>query len=327
MIAEEHAPEAAPTTGDVRVAWVGAVPPWLGEVAAGVPGVSLSFASGFSGPFAPAADVSVIHVTGAGASEIASARAAFRSAKLVLGLGDDVDLSSDTHAAVEAADAVVVGSAEAQRAVARAWPAAAARTSVVSTPIDLSWFAPEATLLKTRGAPLKRFQRFHRIAPPVALFVGPYTREGGLDVAIDAAYRLRETHEDMRLAAIPLGATDQDWLDECERKALGLGHRGIVEWAPEEDEIPFWYATATVVFTPWRSEGPGLPARLAAAAGRPYLATGAHVDAVVEQVGRLVADRAEADRIGAEARARVEQELAPATCATALAAVWRQVAG
>ena len=55
---------------------------------------------------------------------------------------------------------------------------------------------------------------------PTLLFVGPYTPLGGLDVAIAATYRLREQLEDLRLAAMPLGAVDQKYLDRCEMEAL-----------------------------------------------------------------------------------------------------------
>ena len=125
---------------------------------------------------------------------------------------------------------------------------------------------------RSHGADLKRFRRFHRLGEPCLLFVGPYTPDGGLDVAIEATHRLKETFADVRLAAIPSGPIDQKYLDACEISALGLGHRGIIEWTVDDAELPFWYATATAVCAPWRAPvGDANAARRAAAAGRPFI--------------------------------------------------------
>ncbi len=141
----------------------------------------------------------------------------------------------------------------------------------MTTP-DLGRFAPEAELLVSQGADLKKFKRFHRLGEPCLLFVGPYTRDGGLDLAVEATHRLKETFADVRLAAIPAGPVDQKYLDACEMRALGLGHRGIIEWTVANEELPFWYATATAVCAPWRSPvGDASAALRAAAAGRPFI--------------------------------------------------------
>jgi glycosyltransferase involved in cell wall biosynthesis len=138
--------------------------------------------------------------------------------------------------------------------------------------IELGRFAPEAERLVSQGADLKRFRRFHRLGEPCLLFVGPYTQDGGLDVAIEAAHRLKESFADVRLAAIPSGLIDQKYLDVCEMRALGLGHRGIIEWTVDDEELPFWYATATAVCAPWRAPvGDATAPRRAAAAGRPFI--------------------------------------------------------
>ena len=150
---------------------------------------------------------------------------------------------------------------DARGARARAEAAARAEQHVASrhdpgrrmTTPDLARFAPEAELLTSQGADLKRFKRFHRLGEPCLLFVGPYTRDGGLDVAIEAAHRLKETFADVRLTAIPSGPIDQKYLDACEMRALGLGHRGVIEWTVADEELPFWYATATAVCAPWRA--------------------------------------------------------------------------
>jgi glycosyltransferase involved in cell wall biosynthesis len=198
-----------------------------------------------------------------------------------------------------------------------------------SEELDLARFAPEADLLKTEAsARLKRFRRFHRLGVPCLLFVGPYTKQGGLDIAIQAAFRLREQFEDLRLATIPVGPVDQRFLDDCEMQALGLGHRGIVEWTVEQDELPFWFATSSIVCSPGPECAPvQAGARLAAAAGRPFvggdiaplgvelaaekswvtLVPPGNVDALVDACSLLLGNPEDAALRGAAARARAEE--------------------
>jgi glycosyltransferase involved in cell wall biosynthesis len=169
------------------------------------------------------------------------------------------------------ADIIAVASADEAAVLEQHEPALAGRTSVVPTSINLRTFAPDAELAATRRVHYARFKRYHRLAPPTVMFAGPYTPSGGLALAIDAVYRLRETLEDIRLTAIPFGRVDMRYLDQCERRALLLGHRGIVEWtAPTEDDLPFWFATASVVLI--AEDEAARPALLAGAAARPVVA-------------------------------------------------------
>lgn len=190
--------------------------------------------------------------------------------------------------------------------------------------LDLAWWAPEKDLLATRGPEIKRFRRLHRLAHPMILFVGPYTPAGGLDLALEAVYDLRARVENTRLAAIPLGPTDQRYLDRCERRALALGHHGIVEWTVAASDVPFWYATATVVCAPWLEPGTANPQLLAACAGRPFvgsdlapfrvgdssdaaaLVPAGDVTALVAALEPLVSRLDEASRLGALARSELE---------------------
>jgi glycosyltransferase involved in cell wall biosynthesis len=200
-------------------------------------------------------------------------------------------------------------------------------TSAGAAQLDLDWWAPEKSLLQSRGPEIKRFRRLHRLAHPAVLFVGPYTPGGGLQLALEAVYDLRERVENTRLAAIPLGPTDPRYLDRCEGFALGLGHHGIVEWTVDPRDVPFWYATATVVCAPWLEPGPVEPLQLAACAGRPFVGSDlpafreaasneasilvpvgdrAAVTAVLEA---LLVDRDAAGRLGELNRAWAEAEL------------------
>jgi glycosyltransferase involved in cell wall biosynthesis len=147
-------------------------------------------------------------------------------------------------------------------------------------------FAPEHELLRSNGARLKRFKRLHRLGRPCLLFVGPYTPNGGLDVAVEAAHRLRADFADVRLTAVPAGPIDATFLDQCEMQALDLGHRGIIQWSVDADEVPFWYATASVVCAPWTDPvAVPSPAPYAAAAGRPF------IGADIEPFRRAAAER------------------------------------
>ncbi len=111
-------------------------------------------------------------------------------------------------------------------------------------------------------------------------------------------------------------------------QALGLGHRGIVEWTVEEDELPFWFATSSIVCAPGPECAPvQAAARLAAAAGRPFvgadvaplraelsgetqwvtLVPPGDVDALVDACTLLLGSPDDAAARGAAARARAEE--------------------
>ena len=208
------------------------------------PGRGRSRARGVT--FVDAADAAaVVHLPPNPTSTVPLAKSAARHPGVVVDLGPGA--ASSPQPGLGAADAVLVDSAWDAGQLAARHPTAAGKISVAPAPIDLDRFAPQAQLLHAHGSLLKRFRRYHRLGEPCLLFVGPYTPNGGLDIAIEAAYLLRERFADVRLAAIPSGPVDSAFLDLCERRVLGLGHRGIVEWRVEEAELPFWYATASVV--------------------------------------------------------------------------------
>lgn len=173
-MSQEQAEQDCPLPADdarsqKRVAWIGAVPAWTStdEAVEALAGVRVEHPLRATGPFALHAAPDVVHVAADAVSEATRARASFPSAKLVLELGDVTAASgAAVQQALDVADLVVVDSASDERSVARLRPALAERIRVVPRPIDLDWYAPEAELLKTRGAPIKRFRRFHRLGPP-----------------------------------------------------------------------------------------------------------------------------------------------------------------
>jgi glycosyltransferase involved in cell wall biosynthesis len=332
--------QAATERDSVEVAWLGARPEWLdgADAAEALDGVTI--ASTVS------SRTRVVHLARHAPSTPAVVRAAHPDAAIVVDLGDVDSAPDGTVVAAADADAALV---ESELDALRARDLSSAldgRITIAPSPIDLAQHAPEDALNRLPGAHIRRFRRLHRLAHPAVLFVGPYTEAGGLDLAIAATYRLREQFEDVRLAAIPLGGVDQKYLDRCEMDALALGHRGIVEWTVSDDQLPFWYATATVVCSPWREPGaPALSPTLAAAAARPFVGSDLDVfrfslrpsdapglvpaddlEALVSALTPLLADAELSTRLGEAARAVAEEVFSYEAAATRLAGVWRSLA-
>jgi hypothetical protein len=97
---------------------------------------------------------------------------------------------------------------------------------------------------------LRRFCRRRRLTPHTVLYEGPYTEDTGLDALFAAAPLLRERYDDVVIVAIPAGNIDARYRDRCDRLALALGHRGIVEWSVDDDERPLWRTAAAVICPP-----------------------------------------------------------------------------
>jgi glycosyltransferase involved in cell wall biosynthesis len=242
------------------------------------------------------------------------------------------------------ANLVVVETAAQVRDLTRRKPELEQRLRVLRRPLDLEFHAPEAQLLEAalRGRSLRRFRRFHRLVSPIVLFAGPYTDAGGLDMALEAVFRLRETTAETRLAAIPVGDVDAAYLDRIERRALALGHHAVVEWSVVPEEVPFWYAVADVVCAPCRIPLDVPSAGMAAAAGRPWvgsdfaparayqddaaaiLVAPGDLDALSEALGTHVRDLDQARRLGEGARRQAERELTPEGVSAQLRRLWQE---
>jgi glycosyltransferase involved in cell wall biosynthesis len=260
----------------VRVAFVGS--PAYDELPGGFERVS------------PEGEADVYHVRHDRLGSVRDLHTRYPTAAIVVDLtGISVsELDRSTLVLAREADAVVVASSREAATLEQRDQRLAGRVSLMPASIDLERFAPDAELAVTRRVHYSRFKRYHRLAPPTVLFAGAYVPDGGLALALDAVYLLRDDLEDIRFTSIPLGRIDRRHLDQCERRALILGHRGIVEWsAPTEDELPFWFATASVVLV--AGDEAARPAVLAAAAARPVLALDA-VAAETVEVGRAPVD-------------------------------------
>lgn len=332
--------------GELVVAWSGLDAGTL-DALAGEPGLELcSFPAGSGSAAGTIRGADVLHLARSDLRRLPGLRRALPDTALVLDLrGSTSRLAWLDARRAEAADAIVVETQGEVEELRRRRPSLAGRVAAVPRPVDVDAFAPLDRLRVRRDAEIKRFRRLHRIAGPLVLYAGPYTSQGGLDLLLDAVERLRERRPELVLGAIPEGPVDSRHLDRCEGRALALGHRAVLEWAPAPADRPLWYALATVVCLPSRGRPPAGPARLAAAAGRPFVGsdlqplreiveegeTGFLVPsgeggALVSILDRLIADEEAASGLGERARARAEAAWSPAAVAAKLRAVWLQAA-
>jgi glycosyltransferase involved in cell wall biosynthesis len=171
------------------------------------------------------------------------------------------------------------------------------------------------------------------------LFVGRLNAQKGLRDLLDAA---RLLPPDIRLDVVGDGEHRRDL--EAAAAAAGLGAR--VHWYGQlaPDEVRKLYPTAGVVVVPSRDEGLGLVAVEAQLAGTPVVAyrSGGLTDVVQDgdsgllvepgniadlatAVGRVLADPALAERLGAGGRASAARRFSPRAVAEAYEAVYRQV--
>jgi glycosyltransferase involved in cell wall biosynthesis len=331
---------------NLRVGWVGPRPRWLelDEAQAELDGIELEQV-GVAQSVAEPPDIG--HVTRSALEELDAVREALPDTPLVVDLTGDGDTALTRLQArqIQLADAVFAGSRWELGELSRSH-GLPAQVAVVQRPLDLDWHAPEPRLAeaKGRGRDLRRFRRFHRLAGPVVLFAGPYTEAGGLDLLLEAVFRLRERMPDLRLAAIPHGPTDPDYRDRCEMRALGLGHHAIVEWEPVDSEIPFWYAIAAVVCSPAREAISPDPVKRAAAAARPFVGSNLepfweHVDSgttgylvpvgdlesLQAKLESILGDEEEAARLGDAALRAAKSKYSPATAAQRLRREWERL--
>jgi glycosyltransferase involved in cell wall biosynthesis len=290
---------------------------------------------------AAAAEVDVLHLSRADLRRLGELRRAQPGAAVVIDLRSSYSrLGWRDARRAGTADAILVATRWRLEELERERACLGARTAVVPLPVDLDEYAPRQILARARDAEIKRFRRLHRLADPVVLYVGPYTAEGGLDLLLDAAGRLR-AKRDLRLAAVPAGRVDRRYLDRCEERALALGHRCVIEWQPSVRDLPLWYALATVVCLPYREAIDPSPAQLAAAAARPLVGsaveplremvaeeeTGVLVspddaEALATAVEALLDDPKRAARLGDQGRAQAEASWSSTAVARELRAVW-----
>jgi glycosyltransferase involved in cell wall biosynthesis len=347
QIVREHDDEAPNEVSPrLRVDWFGAPSAWFGLVESQEELRDVvGRANGRNGR---GADPEIAQLARPALRELRKVREQLPASVVVLDLADDgeTELSGGQAREARRADAVLAGSRWECSKLLPQLEGSAAQTAVIPRPLDLEWYATEAQLEETkgRGRDLRRFRRFHRLAGPMVLFAGPFTEAGGLDVLVEQVFELRERIPDLRLAAIPHGAVDARYRDRCEMRMLALGHHGILEWDPSDADVPFWYASASVVCAPARAAGSPEPAKRAAAAGRPFVATdlepfrehvvdeltgclvdGRALNALRATLEGLLTDESRARGIGEAARRRIENDYTPAVAARALRSAWEEL--
>ena len=324
----------------IDVSWLGDAPPWLelDDARAALDGLALSFED-------DGGAARILHVGAASLRRLGAIRRARPNAAVVLDLCGEEEgrLSWRDARAAAGADLILLGSLAELQAFRQRHARLAERTALFVRPVDLDAHAPLKQLHKTRDAQIKRFRRMHRLAGPVVLYAGPYTRDGGLDLTLEAVYTMRERSPELRFAAIPHGAIDQDYLDRCERRALALGHHGIIEWNPDPTDVPLWYALASIVCTPARRPVGSTSPKLAAAAGRPFvgsdlpclaenvvegktgfLVSPDDLDTLTAALEALLGDEDEASRLGAGGLEWAAEHLSPAGAAKRLRRLWSE---
>jgi glycosyltransferase involved in cell wall biosynthesis len=333
----------------LRVRWIGVKPGWLDLPGAVSALESIELDSSGSQIIRPSRAYDgvvpdVFHVTRSALRCLTVLRQAVPQGVIVVDLSGegegDLGWRSARQAAV--ADVILIGSLLELRELRRRFPSLAPRTALLRRPLDLDTHATRTTLLQSRGIELATFRQTHGLADPLILFAGPFTPAGGLDVALEALKILRKHFPESTLAAIPHGRVDRRYTKRCKRRVRNTRDVVFAAETPDAAELPFWYAAAHIVCLPCR-EGVGAEAaRLAAAAGRPFVGTEVeplleHVsdgktgflvplgdlDTLVAALEALVGDRDEARRLGDAARDKAERDFAPDAAATQLDRVWR----
>jgi glycosyltransferase involved in cell wall biosynthesis len=319
---------------------------WLGQ--AGIAEVAASVADVDLVPLREAdrATPDLVHVGADAIGALGKLRRSLPRTPLVLDLrAYGADLGAVAAYRARTADSILVGSVGDLLELRRKRPELGSRASVVRRHVDLAAIVPLAELKARDEAEVRRFRRFHRLAGPLVLYVGPYTEAGGLDLLVDAITALSVQGLDVRLAAIPDGRIEQEYLDHCERRALGLGHHAIVEWSVSLADRALWLALAAAVCLPARGPVPTQAAQLAAAAARPivgsdlsplteqvedgetgYLLPPGETETLQSALEALIGDPEEASILGGRAREKAEREWSPAAIGEELRQAWIEAA-
>jgi glycosyltransferase involved in cell wall biosynthesis len=179
-------------------------------------------------------------------------------------------------------DAMVAVSQAVREAMARVDPGLARRAHVIPNGVDLASFAAAAS---QRAA--ARARNDYR---PQDFVVGSVARldpRKGLDVLVEAISIARPRLPDVRLRLVGAGPERE----RLERQVESLGLRGCVQFAGERTEVASELATMDLFAIPSRTEGQGVAAIEALAAGVPVVGSrvGGIPEVVTEGVcGRLV---------------------------------------
>jgi glycosyltransferase involved in cell wall biosynthesis len=194
------------------------------------------------------------------------------------------------HAA-RRADAVIVPSAAARQAVARAYVVPEARIHVV-------WHGVSPRFGPVPPAGESPILHRHGLRPPYVLFVGARPPRKNLERLILAVARARDRPDGTALQLAVAGPIERG--DQAARSlARRLGLEEVVRWLGwvPDDELPVLYGGALCLAYPSLAEGFGLPILEAMACGTPVLTSDRSALAEVAGDAALLVDPESPDAI------------------------------
>jgi glycosyltransferase involved in cell wall biosynthesis len=179
---------------------------------------------------------------------------------------------------------------------------------------------------------------------PVVLFAGRFHPVKGLTLLFKAMRKVLAAHAEARLLVIGGGDSAEETRIEAARSAAGLGNAVIMIGRVAHEDMPAYYASASILALPSLMEATNIAALEAMACGLPVVATavGGMPEVIEDGVsGRLVPPRNPASMaeaiisllrnddlrrsMGAAARRRIEQRFAWPGIAERTVAFYREV--
>ena len=177
--------------------------------------------------------------------------------------------------------------------------------------------------------------------PVTALLASRLIRPKGIVQLVEAARILRDEAPGVRVVLV--GDPDPENPDTVTAQELRAWHdAGLVEWRPRSDDMPAVWASCHIAVLPSYREGMPRTLLEAAACGRPLVATDVpgcrdlvrHGDngllvplhdarALADAIARLAADAALRERMGARARALVEEHYCDELIVAQMLALYR----
>ncbi len=221
------------------------------------------------------------------------------------------------------------------------WLTAVTDAALAEAVDDLPVAAPRSSVLPN-GVELGPEPAPPPPGPPLVLCPARYVPQKNLAGAVEAFGFVRKRHPDARLALVGGGRLHDALREQID--VAGLEDAIDLVGARPLDEMPSWFARASVVAMPSHYEGLPLAALEAMAAGRPLVAsTAAGFDAIVaegrtglrapsddavafaEAISSLLDDPARAAAMGAAGRALVARSFSLESCAAGYADLYERL--
>lgn len=172
--------------------------------------------------------------------------------------------------AVRSAAAIICGSENSKRDIARAYGIACDKVHVVPYGVDHERFHPRATLNR-------EWAKDHGICGGYVLHVGTFSYRKNIPILLEAVARLRTRGKWQRRQLVLAGSGDtplkggQQILDSI--RDLDLGSEVVLTGRILDEHMPGLYANASMLIMPSLYEGFGFPVLEAMASGTPVICT------------------------------------------------------